>query len=479
MTVLSSTLATFFVVKGMYISRRLLSLPAIILLSILISGCQTTMKKGPDATAENQEVQENQSESAQNTAEQEIIEPEVIEEVEPFADLETAETVVISEKRTKVGFLLPLSGRHKAIGESLLNAAQLALFDVSGEKFDLVVRDTAGTPTGARTAMESLITEQVDLVIGPLFATSVSEITPLARQAGINVLSFSNDQAVAGDGIYVLGLTPEEQIRRVVDYAASQGIRRVAVFAPDNDYGRRIVSALQIQSYGSGVELTRLGFFNPSDPDLEDEVKAIANYNARHQSLLAHKATLKSRGDAASRRALARLRGRDTLNPPNYEAIIIPTGGKQLLTIAPLLNYYDVDPNQVKYLGTALWNNPKLGREPALVGSWYAAPSPVHWENFKDRYKVLYGSTPPRIVTLAYDSVALAAVIARQAESQSTAVNYSKSLLTNSQGFAGLDGVFRLHADGRSERGLAILSLERDLINVVDPAPASFTPLVN
>ena len=133
----------------------------------------------------------------------------------------------------------------------------------------------------------------------------------------------------------------------------------------------------------------------------------------------------------------------------------------------------------MKYLGTALWNNPKLGREPALVGSWYAAPSPAHWDSFKDRYKVLYGKIPPRIVSLAYDSVALAAVIARQAESQSVAVDYSQSVLTNSQGFSGLDGVFRLHADGRSERGLAILTLERDLINIVDPAPTTFAPLVN
>ncbi len=458
--------------------RRVGALSVVVVFTLLVSACQTTMKTGPDATAEKPEVKETVAEVEPVEEPLAPIEPEVIEESSPFADIET-ETVIISERRTKVGFLLPLSGRHKAVGQALLNAAQLALFDVSGEKFDLIVRDTAGTPTGARGAMESLVTEKVDLVIGPLFATSVSAVTPLARSSGINVLSFSNDQAVAGDGVYVLGLTPEEQIRRVVDYSASQGIRKIAVFAPDNVYGRRIVSALQIQSYGSNFEISRLGFFNPKDPDLTDEVKAIANYNQRHQALLSHKANLKAKGDTASKRALRRLKGRDTLNPPDYQAIIVPAGGKQLLTVAPLLNYFDVDPGQVKYLGTALWNNPKLGREPALVGSWYAAPSQAHWDSFKSRYRVLYGKVPPRIVSLAYDTVALAAVIARQAESQSTAVNYSQAVLTNPQGFSGLDGVFRLHVDGRSERGLAILTLERDLINVVEPAPSTFTPLVN
>ncbi|OUS12315.1 hypothetical protein A9Q97_06185 [Rhodospirillales bacterium 47_12_T64] len=472
---MSSTLATFLSGCIAIVGRRITTLPAIVVISLFVSGCQTTMKTVPDATVEKPVAEETVGVSEPDTG---LIEPEVIEEPEPFADIQT-ETVIISDQRTKVGFLLPLSGRHKAVGQALLNAAQLALFDVSGEKFDLVVRDTAGTPTGARRAMESLVSERVDLVIGPLFATSVSAVTPLARSAGINVLSFSNDQAVAGDGIYVLGLTPEEQIRRVVDYAAAQGLRRVAVFAPDNVYGRRIVSALQIQSYGSGVEITRLGFFNPDVQDLTEEVKAIANYDQRHQALLSQKANLKGRKDAASRKALRRLRGRDTLNPPDYQAIIIPVGGKQLLTVAPLLNYFDVDPSQVKYLGTALWNNPKLGREPALVGGWYAAPSPAHWDSFKDRYRVLYGKVPPRIVSLAYDSVALAAVVARQAESQSVAVSYSQSVLTNPQGFSGLDGVFRLHTDGRSERGLAILTLERDLINVVEPAPVTFTPLVN
>ncbi|MCZ4281229.1 penicillin-binding protein activator [Kiloniella laminariae] len=478
---MNSTLATFLVGFFARFGRKAVSLPLILATLLTVSACQTTMKTGPDATVEEAPVTESTTSAETEQSEQdafEALEAEGETEQEPFADLQN-QPLIIGDYKTKVGVLLPLSGRHQEVGQALMNAAQLALFDLAGEKFELVVRDTAGTPDGARRAMEGVLQENVDLVIGPLFATSVSAITPLARAAGVSVLSFSNDQAVAGNGVYVLGLTPEEQIRRVIDYAASQGVRRVAVFAPDDDYGRRVVSALQIQSYGSGVELAKLNFFNPNDPDLNDEVKAIASYDQRHQALISHRAQLRAKGDAASLKALRRLNGRDTLNPPGYDAIIVPTGGKQLLTIAPLMNYYDIDPTQVKYIGTALWNNPKLGREPALVGSWYASPSPDHWDGFSSRYHTLYGKEPPRLVTLAYDSVALAAVVARQAESQSIKTNYSQQVLTNPQGFSGLDGVFRLHPDGRSERGLAVLTLKRDLIEVVDPAPASFAPLVN
>src|SRR6185437_8999954 len=48
--------------------------------------------------------------------------------------------------QTRVGLLLPLSGANAKLGEAMLNAAQMALFDVAGNDFVLLPRDTQGTP---------------------------------------------------------------------------------------------------------------------------------------------------------------------------------------------------------------------------------------------------------------------------------------------------------------------------------------------
>ena len=50
----------------------------------------------------------------------------------------------------------------------------------------------------------------------------------------------------------------------------------------------------------------------------------------------------------------------------------------------------------------------------------------------------------------------------------------SKHALTQGAGFVGVNGIFRLRADGTNERGLAIAQIQSGRAVVVDPAPRSF-----
>ena len=132
----------------------------------------------------------------------------------------------------KVGLLLPLSGPAEAIGRDMLDAAQMALFDVGDNKLVLLPRDTAGTPAGARLAAQEVIREGAEVILGPLLAADVAAISPIAAQANIRVLAFSNDASVATDGTFLLGFRPEEQVRRVVAYALNSGALVRAAPAP-------------------------------------------------------------------------------------------------------------------------------------------------------------------------------------------------------------------------------------------------------
>ena len=67
----------------------------------------------------------------------------------------------------------------------------------------------------------------------------------------------------------------------------------------------------------------------------------------------------------------------------DYDALFIPEGGAQLKALAPQLPYFKIDPDQVKFLGTGLWDDPNLGTEPALDGGWYAAPPPEARADFR------------------------------------------------------------------------------------------------
>lgn len=352
------------------------------------------------------------------------------------------------EPKQVVGLLLPLSGSRGPLGESMLRAAELALFDVATANFELVVRDTKGTPEGAKTAARSAIDAGANLLLGPVFAGSVKAVKPVADGGQVPVLAFSNNPRVAEPGAWIMGLMPGQQVRRVVSHAVSQGRRRYAALAPNNTYGSLVVQALRGAVRRYGASLVDVKFYPPGSQDVSEEVKALA---------------------------------RTGLGGMPDAAILLPAGGKQLQTLAPTLPFFDIDPDTVRFLGTTLWNDPSLGTEPALVGGWFAAPPPSGRDEFRKRYRETFNGAPRELASLAYDATALAALLARQAEQAGDPppAAYAAERLTQRNGFAGVDGVFRLNDDGTVQRLYAVLEMARNELRVVGPAPDRFEPQIN
>ncbi|GAB4225560.1 MAG: penicillin-binding protein activator [Kiloniellaceae bacterium] len=396
---------------------------------------------------------------------------------EPLAEVlaeEAAEPPLV-----KVGLLLPLSGARADVGQAILNAAQLALFDLAGDRFALVVRDTHGTPEGAAAAAEAVLAEEVSLVLGPLFSTSAEAVKPIAEAAAVPMITFSNNTAIAGPESFVMGVTPRTQVDRVVDYAISQGLTRFAVLAPESAYGNAVVGALQEAVFRNGVELSRVVYYDPQATDVSAEVQVLADFNRRRAAAEAQRRELEGRTDEASRRALQRLQGVETAGALPYDAILLPASGQQLLSVAPLLAYYDVDQTEVRFLGTALWEDPQLLNEPTLQGGWFPAPPPALWNTFRQRYQESFGNVPPRVASLGYDAVALAAVLEQRGTAEGTFLPYTPETITQPLGFAGIDGIFRFLTSGEVQRGLAVLEIQRAGFIERDPAPRSFPAGIN
>ncbi len=447
---------------------------AVVLSLFLLTGCSTGNL-------------DNKPQDAQATPEAETAAPADNKEITDWTEAQSQfENQVIQGRLTdpedgvvKVAMLLPLSGQHRQVGQALLNASQVALFDLADENFKLVVKDTLGSPDGASAAAQAAVAEGVDLIIGPLFSTSVEAVKPIAQAENIKVLAFSSNRDVSGDGVYVMGLAPHIQVERIVAYAAAQGLRQFGILAPQTPYGQAVAEAMRDSVNRNDSYLSRVIFYDPTSPDLSPEVRSLANFEGRQAALNARKQALEAAGDAASQRALARLRNIETEGSLDYDAILLAGTAQQALSLAPLLAYYDVDPNLVRFLGTALWDGADLGSEPSLNGSWYAAPEPEYWNAFKTRYAETYGSAPPRVASLAYDATALAAVVAAQAASSGSEPVFDEVTFTQASGFAGIDGIFRFYENGESDRGLAVLAVERAAPAVIDPAPASFEDLIN
>ncbi|MBK1669902.1 hypothetical protein CKO28_17850 [Rhodovibrio sodomensis] len=381
----------------------------------------------------------------------------------------------------RVGLLLPLSGPRGDLGQAMLRAAEMALFDVADEQFALVVRDTKGTPEGARRAAEDAIAAGANLLLGPVFSSSVEAVAPVAEGGRVPVVAFSNNREVARPGVWTTGLLPGEQVDRIVGYAAAQGNQSFAVLAPDNSYGELIVQAMQDAAERHEVEFVDSRLFDPDARDISEPVKALAAYPRRQQELKQRIAELQDQGGAQAQRELRRLNNQDALGEAPFDAVLLPIGGDRLLQLVPTLPYYDIDPDEVQFLGTAQWAGMELADNPSLQGALYPAPPPDSRSRFQERYRTIYGATPPDIAGLAYDATALAGLMARRAVQDGTPPFrvFTQESLTQRNGFAGVNGLFRLNADGLVERRYSVIRVTPEGHRVADPAPSSFAGPIN
>lgn len=383
----------------------------------------------------------------------------------------------------KIALLLPLSGENAELGALLFNAAELALFQLGSSHIELLPRDTGGTAEGAAQAAQNALASGAQLILGPVFASSVRAVAPIAQLGRVTVLAFTTDRRLAGDGVFVMGYTPEEQVARILQYSGSQGLTQLAALVPDTPYGNKVLNAVNRVGAQYGTQLLDIVQYPPDAESLSDRMKNaiqdIAQYGARREAWEIRKNSLESRlaadpDNTALQRQLEAHNRRDTIGGVNYQALVLPESGARLRVVASLLPHYDVDPGEVQLLGTGLWADPSLGREPALQGGWFAAPSLQADTRFRTTYERAYGTQPPLIASLVYDSIALATILAPNG-----VPNYTLPALTNPNGFRGSQGIFRLLPEGVVEHGLAVIELTPDGFQEIDPAPTSFQVLTN
>lgn len=332
---------------------------------------------------------------------------------------------------TTVAILAPLTGADAAIGQQLLNAAQMAAVERGGQNFVLIAKDTQGTPTGAAAAAQQAIAERADIIIGPLRSQNVSAVAPIAAQAGIAVVSFSSTVSVAAPGVFVMGLSPEDQIDRIMSYAARQGASVVAALVPQTAYGTVAMNAFQLSAPRYGLAVGGIQTYNPTDSD--------------------HTAAVQP------------------LQSGGFDTLFVPDGGASLARIMPFVAYYNISSGR-RVLGTGEWDDRRTLGDPSTAGGLFASIDPRMRDAFFAKYESAYGIAPSQVAGLAYNAAAMAAELGR-------ANNFSASAIANPNGFNGVYGAYRFGPNYVAQHALAILRVEQNGFAVVDPAPATFVGL--
>ncbi len=335
----------------------------------------------------------------------------------------------------RVTLLLPLSSPaagNRAVADALEHAAELAIFDAKNPRILLMPRDDGGTPEKAVAAATKAIDDGAEIIVGPLFANSVSAIAPVARAHHVPVIAFSSDRSVGGAGVYLLSFQPETEVNRIISYAIQSGHSNFAALIPNSPYGDKVNGAFRDSVMRAGGRIA----------DVERVAERPELMGPATQQVV------KSGADA----------------------VLIAEGGSMLEAVAPSLAIAGAKDRGTQLLGTGLWDDAATAHEPMLQNGWFAAPPPDAFTAFAAHYRSVYGAAPPRIATLSYDALALVALLANGPPHQ----RFTDAALTDPNGFSGIDGIFRFHPDGSAERGLAVLDVGASGFSVRDPAPKTF-----
>ncbi|MBV8751616.1 MAG: penicillin-binding protein activator [Hyphomicrobiales bacterium] len=338
---------------------------------------------------------------------------------------------------TKVALILPLSAAGNAglAATSMKNAAEMALAEFSSPNIQLLIKDDAGTAQGAQQATQDALAEGVEVILGPLFAHTVSAAGASARARGIPMIAFSTDANVAARGVYLLSFLPESDVDRVVDYAIGSGKRSFAGLVQDNPYGSVVEAEFQQVVARKGGRVIALERYPSDKAQMQEAVRRVAE---------------------AARQA---------------DTVFLPGGADAVPGVAQALAAAGAGAKRVQLIGTGLWDDPHIFADPSLQGGWFPAPETAGYKNFSNRYRARFGQDPVRTATLAYDAVSLVVGLVKANGPH----HFTDEVLTNPSGFAGIDGIFRFRSDGTNQRGLAVLRVTTSGGQVVSPAPKSFT----
>ena len=352
--------------------------------------------------------------------------------------------------RLRIGLLLPLSGEYAALGQDIAGGAEMALFQLNDADIDIVFFDTAGGGRAEQAAREAVASE-VDVVIGPLFTTSVRQARPILAASAVPVLALSNNVESASPGNWVLGYLPEQQIDHLLGYAVSENKTRIAILASEDTFGQQVLShtVLRLSEFGfAPVQITSLTADILSDEDsLKQAIRDFSRYQKPEQE------------DAP-------------LPPAAYDVLILAGGPDFILRTAPVLSFYDLDPSRVTYLGTDLWTRSDLMSEPSLQGSVITQATLPNSEGFEKQWQSVFNRPSNTLARLGFDAFALIAITKQEmklaSERASDAVIDWRASLIREQGFAGFSGQFKLLPDGRNQRQYQLYRLEQNQIRVLD-----------
>ena len=364
------------------------------------------------------------------------------------------------QDKIKIGVMLPLSGDNSEIGHLILNAIEMAIFQTKENKLEFYIKDTEAKTDKTKIVLNELIDEGVKIVIGPLFSKSLAAVQNIAARNNINIFALTNNINLKNQGIWIFGVDPQAQTEKILQYALENGSKNIAALLPQNAYGLLLFDTISSFSKENMMKIEKIEFY---DFSIDNQRKTAQKLSAGFEEYQAYLDQVKELETEEAER------NDNFFKEKPFDSVFIAASGQNLKVLSSQLQYNNVDPKTVQYLGISSWEDNSILSEPALEGGVFVTTSEMYQKKIKLIYKSSFSKEMPKIAMIAYDIVALLGAL----DDLENNIND----LINDEGYIGLRGLFRLKNNGEVERTFQLKKIKNKKFTILKKASNQFTGL--
>jgi len=305
-----------------------------------------------------------------------------------------------SDEKIKIGLIVPLSGKYKEIGQSIVNATRLAINKIDNPQIEILPRDTKSNPKTTLKVSKDLYNVGVRVIIGPVFNKNLIYLDELKK---IIFLSLTNKVTNNPKNVISAGINAISQINTIIKFQKQYNIERSIFLIPNSDFKNEIEEAI----YKTKIKLKDKFIYDTDPTLLTAQIEKLTRYSQRKQNLKDEIEKLKKSNEINKERKIAELEKKDTLGGINFDSVIIADFDESLKSVTTSLLYTDISSKRIHYISLNQWFDNSLLKENSLQPIYFPSINKENYDEFIKEYYSIYQKYPNQISFLSYDLVGL------------------------------------------------------------------------
>ena len=339
----------------------------------------------------------------------------------------------IAQEKINIGLIVPITGEHKEIGESIINATRLAINKIDDKKITIFPRDTKSNPEITLRVAKELRNLGIKIIIGPVFNEN---LTYLEELDDVIFLSLTNKINNNPKNVISAGINAVSQINTIIKFQKLKDIKRSIFLIPNSDFKNEITEAIS----KTRIKLKDTFIYDTDPTILTSQIEKLTRYPQRKKKLEDEIKKLKDSNESNKLKKIADLEKKDTLGGINFDSVIIADFDESLKSVATSLLYTDISSKRIHYICLNQWFDESLLKEKSLQPIYFPSINKKNYEDFFSEYLKMYSKNPNQISFLSYDLIGLVYFLILQND-----FIIDEKIFNNKNKFKGKIGIFEIN----------------------------------